>query len=103
MAETIDLAYAQAVLDLSDERDLWMRRIAQAWQEGFAAGRAAGYLAGYAQAVADWKVTAAGMTQLGGESFAETERRRYGPGGRKTFSRPRSGDFKGRTLKRKAS
>lgn len=103
VAETIDLAYVQAVLDLSDERDLWMRRVSQAWRDGWLAGMAAGYRAGFSQAVTEWKVTAGGMTHLGGESFAEVECRRYGPGGRASFGRSRPGDFKGRAEERKAS
>ena len=34
------------------------------------------------RAVTDWKVTAGGMTRLGGRTFAELDRRRYPPGGR---------------------
>jgi hypothetical protein len=55
-------------------------------------GWRAGYNAGYLNAVTDWKVTAAGMTHLGGPAFAELDRRRYPPGGRKSWFLPKSGD-----------
>jgi len=79
------------LLDLSGERDQWMR-LALAWarsayRSGYQDGHARGYRAGYELAVREWKITAAGMTQLGGPSFAELDKRRYPPHGRKSWIR----------------
>lgn len=85
------------VLALSDERDIWLRRLLDAERDAYRAGHdqghAAGYAAGYEQAVRDWKVTAGLLP--GGPAYAELERRRYGPGGRERFADPRPGDFPG--------
>ena len=71
---------------LSDERDQWVR-FAKSWarsayRDGYQAGHDAGYRTGYELAVREWKITAAGMTHLGGPAYAEQDRRRYPPGGR---------------------
>jgi hypothetical protein len=76
---------AELLLALSDERDLWLRRVLGAWRDGYRAGFAAGAEVGYGRAVTDWKVTAGGMTRLGGRTFAELYRRRYPPGGRASW------------------
>lgn len=45
----------------------------------------------------EWHVTAAGLPMAAiGPSWAELERRRWGPGGRLHFGDPRPGDFPGR-------
>jgi hypothetical protein len=67
-------------LALSDERDMWMRWVGQAWRDGHLAGREDGYRDGYAQAVTDWKVTMGVVG--GGPSYAELDRHRHPPGGR---------------------
>ena len=88
------------LLDLSGERDQ-RQRLALAWarseyRRGYHDGHDAGYRAGYELAVAEWKITAAGMTHLGGPSFAELDRRRYPPDGRLSWIIPRPGDDTGR-------
>ena len=90
---------APSLLDLSDERDLWVRLASDfarsAYLRGYQAGGAAGYRAGYERAVTQWKITAAGMTHLGGPTFAEQDRRRYPPGGRESWIIPRPGEADG--------
>jgi hypothetical protein len=80
---------AGLLIALSDERDRW-ERLALDWarsayRSGYRAGYESGYRAGYELAVTEWKITAAGMTHLGGPTFAELDRRRYPPGGRKSW------------------
>jgi hypothetical protein len=41
------------LLALSDERDMWLRRVLGAWRDGWAVGQDAGWRHGYAQAEAD--------------------------------------------------
>ena len=86
------------VLDLSDERDRW-ERLALDWarsayRNGYRAGHHAGYRTGFEAAVLQWKVTA-GMTHLGGRPFAELDRLRYPPHGRRSWIIPRPGDADG--------
>ena len=76
----------------SDERDQW-ERLAVAWarsayRSGYADGYGTGYRTGYERAVVEWKITAAGMTHLGGPSFAELDRKRYPPHGRRSWFLP---------------
>jgi hypothetical protein len=83
------------LLGLSDERDQW-ERLALAWvcsayRSGYQDGHDAGYRTGYELAVREWKITAAGMTHLGGPTYAELDRRRYPPGGRLSWIIPRRG------------
>lgn len=84
--EVVDPQFVAALLELSDERDLWLRRLLaaerEAYRRGYEDGRGDGYRDGYSHAVTDWKVTAAGMTKLAGPTFAELDRRRYPPDGR---------------------
>ena len=54
-----------------------------------------GYRTGYELAVREWKITAAGMTHLGGPTYAELDRRRYPPGGRLSWIIPRPGEADG--------
>lgn len=90
---------APSLLDLSNERDLWVRLAVDwarsAFRRGYRAGRDAGYRVGYERAVAQWKITAAGMTHLGGPTYAEADRRRYPPGGRLSWIIPRPGEAGG--------
>jgi hypothetical protein len=87
------------LLALSDERDAWQRRVLGAWRDGYQAGHAAGYERGYHRGArlleAEWPVVVASVTACG-PSFAELERRRWGPGGRERFGDPRPGDYPGR-------
>ena len=83
------------VFDLSDERDRWLRLALDwarsAYRSGYRVGHARGYRTGYELAVTEWKITAAGMTHLGGLPFAELDRRRYPPDGRLSWIIPRDG------------
>lgn len=84
-------------LDLSDERDQW-QRLAENWarseyRRGYHDGHGTGYRTGYERAVTQWKITAAGMTHLGGPTYAEQDRRRYPPGGRESWKQPKLGDL----------
>ena len=95
----LDLS-ALLLFDLSDERDQW-ERLALDWarsayRSGYQDGHDIGYRTGYERAVTQWKITAAGMTHLGGPTFAEQDRRRYPPGGRLSWIIPRPGDDTGR-------
>ena len=84
-----DRGEVASLLELSDERDQWMRRIDQAWRDGWQARAAVAdrdYNRGYGQAVTDWKVTAG--TRSGGPAFAELDRRRYPPDGRLSWIQP---------------
>ena len=80
---------AGLLIALSDERDRWVRLALDwarsAYRTGYADGHARGYRTGYELAVREWKITAAGMTDLGGRTFAELDRRRYPPGGRASW------------------
>lgn len=92
----MSLKLAVELRDLSDERDLW-ERLALDWarsayRRGYQAGHDRGYRTGYELAVREWKITAAGMTHLGGPTFAELDRRRYPPNGRKSWIIARPGE-----------
>jgi hypothetical protein len=50
-------ASVTALLELSDERDRWLRRVLASWREGYRAGRAGGYEAGWLACVAELKRT----------------------------------------------
>jgi hypothetical protein len=81
------------LLDLSDERDLLLRLgldwARSAYRRGYQVGHDTGYRTGYELAVREWKITAGGMTHLGGPTYAELDRRRYPPGGRLSWIIPR--------------
>ena len=90
---------APSLLDLSNERDQWVR-LALAWarsayRRGYQAGHGAGYRTGYELAVREWKITAAGMTHLGGPSYAELDQHGSPPGGRLSWIIPRPGEADG--------
>ncbi len=87
---------AALLLALSDERDQWERLALEwarlAYRRGYADGHRSGYRTGYELAVREWKITAAGMTHLGGPTYAEQDRVRYPPGGRLSWIIPRPGE-----------
>ena len=94
--EPVPLRQALAeLLELSAERDGWVRLALDwarsAYRRGYRDGHDAGYRTGYDQAVREWKITAAGMTHLGGPPFAELDRRRYPPDGRLSWIQPQTG------------
>jgi hypothetical protein len=72
------------LLALSDERDLWLRRVYDAWREGYAAALDDAVTASLARI---WPPPG---------HVTETDKRRWGPGGREHFSDPRPGDYPGR-------
>ena len=76
---------------LSGERDRWHALALSYFADGYRAGFEAGRDAGDVQAVREWKITAGGMTHLGGPSYAEQDRRRYPPDGRLSWIIPRDG------------
>lgn len=87
------MAPTHPLLALSDERDLWQRRITQAYREGFAAAERAhanDYRNGHHDGI------------LGRKRFehewveeARLELARWGPGGPEHFGDPRPGDYRG--------
>jgi hypothetical protein len=83
---------------VTNERAIWLRRVLRAWRDGYDAGRADGYREGREAEGAErdrlWAEAAAPIAR-GGPSFAELERRRYGPGGRAHFADPQPGDYAG--------
>ena len=85
-------------LALSDERALARRLQHGFWAEGYQLGRERGRREGYEASEADmaaqWREIASPVAR-GGLSYAELERRRYGPGGRAHFGDPRPGDYPG--------
>jgi hypothetical protein len=87
------------LLALSDERDRWLSaRLAHAkysYRRGYRDGWGDGHEAAATELAAAWHEVA-GPASRGGESCAEYERRRWGPGGRAHFGDPRAGDFPGR-------
>jgi hypothetical protein len=84
------------LLDLSAERHAWERRLLDQWADGYRAGFAAGEMIGARRAAREWHVTAIGLPLAAlGPSYAELERRRYGPGWRAHFGDARPGDYPG--------
>jgi hypothetical protein len=87
---------AELLLALSDERDLWLRRVYDAWRDGYRAGHAAGEVTGSRRTARAWHVTAIGLPLAAlGPTWAELERRRYAPRGRAHFADPRPDDYAG--------
>jgi hypothetical protein len=72
-----------ALLALSDERDLWLRRVLDAWRDG--------YQAALNDAVVE------SLLRIWPEPghVTEIEKRRYPPDGREHFAVPRPGDYAG--------
>jgi hypothetical protein len=92
------------ILELSAERDMWLRRELAAGRRGYERGRRDGYAEGYAEAERDmerrWREFARPMArQLQGPSYAELERRRWTLRGevrtRETFALSHPGDYPG--------
>jgi hypothetical protein len=72
-----------ALLALSDERDLWLRRVLDAWREGYQA------------ALNDAVVESLLRIWPAPGHVSETEKRRYPPDGREHFADPRPNDYTG--------
>lgn len=86
------------VLELSDERDLWMRRLAADYRLGYRLGYADGDRSGYERG-ARLRESDPVRIDVGAPSLAELELRRWGPGGREHFGDPRLGDYVGGPVK----
>lgn len=85
------------LLALSDERDQWEQRLAEAEQAGYERGRDDGWNAGREhllneQARAERHLHQRLEPVLMAPDYRELEERRYGPGGRKHFADPRPED-----------
>jgi hypothetical protein len=91
--------HRELLLALSGERDAHLALRLVAWRDGYQAGRADGCDDGRRAEARErdraWNAVAAPIAR-GGPSFAELERRRWGPGGREHFGDPRPGDYPGR-------
>ena len=89
-----------SLLALSDERDQWMRCQLAAWREAYRLGRLDGIEEGRALEAAErdgfWRNL--GRRLAAQPSFAELERRRWGPGGRERFGELQPGDYPGREV-----
>jgi hypothetical protein len=91
------------LLALSDERDVYLRRIGQAFREGWEAGHMTGVDDGRqaeaAERDAEWNAIARPVAR-GGPAYAEIERKRWTVRGevrtRETFGQPHPGDYPGR-------
>jgi hypothetical protein len=87
------------LLDISDERDVYLARLQAVWGEGWLAGHEVGDEGGYAEAQRDmarrWHEVA-NPAARGGPSHDELERRRWGPAGREHFGDKRPGDYPGK-------
>lgn len=85
------------VIETSDERDIWLRRVYAAGYDGYLAGYADGERNGYAAGTRDLEVSWQPIAQAvrdraGAPTHAELLERRWGPGGRRGFSSPRASD-----------
>lgn len=92
--DPVSLARALAeLLELSNERDVWMDRLGDeyrlGWKLGYEAGRREGYEAGARLLEAGWPSI---VKPLSGPTLAELQERRWGPRGRARFGEPRPGD-----------
>jgi hypothetical protein len=84
-----------AILELSDERDIWAQRVLDAERAGYARGYADGDRDGYERGARLLETGWRSIAPVPGEpTHAELEIRRWGPGGRKRFGDPRPGDFR---------
>lgn len=84
-----------SLLEISDERDLWLDRLHAAERAAYERGYTDGDTAGYARGARLMEATAP-VLDPAAPSLTELERRRWGPGGRQRFGDPRPGDFPGR-------
>jgi hypothetical protein len=91
-------AAQRALLELSDEREWWLRRALRAEKHGYQRGHAAGHAEGYRHAAADleseWQAIARPAAR-GVPPHAGLELLRWGPGGRERFGEARPGDYAG--------
>ncbi|HWG01095.1 MAG TPA: hypothetical protein VG164_04510 [Trebonia sp.] len=82
-----------ALLELSDERDQWMKRLLDAERAAYGRGLAEGYKMGYEFGArireGEWPAV---IRPLQAPTINELEAKRWGPGGREHFADPRSAD-----------
>ena len=81
----------QRLLELSDERDMWLRQVLASERAAYQRGRAAGIDNGRAAAEREhaeaWKAAARQIAR-GGPTHDELDRLRYPPGGRESWILP---------------
>ncbi len=92
------------LLDLSDERDQWMRRVLAAWREGYATGRRSmddavttAYIDGLLRRKGieheHIRALTGGTDRV--DLWQDQQKRTWGPGGREHFADPKPGDYMG--------
>ena len=79
----MSVTLAADLIDLSDERDLWLRRVLDAWREGYQAALGDAVIASLLRI---WPAPG---------HVPEIEKRRYPPSGREHFADPKPGDYTG--------
>jgi hypothetical protein len=79
-----------ALLALSDERDLWLRRVLAAWRDGHRDGYRRGYDRGYLDGIKARKHAEHLLVDVIGAHLARWD------GLRADFGKPRPGDYTGR-------
>lgn len=87
----------QRVIETSDERDTWLRRIYDESRKSYDAGYVDGRRDGFAEGTRDLEISWQPIAQAvkdraGAPTLAELLERRWGPGGRRGFSSPRASD-----------
>jgi hypothetical protein len=94
---------ATDVLELSDERDRWLRRVLDAERAAYELGMAEGFRIGLERgariAEAEWPAV---IKPLFTETAAEMDLKRYPPAGREHFADPRDGDGRAAAVRRDA-
>ena len=86
------------VLALSDERDLWLRRLLAVERDAYDLGYERGVEDGRRAVLAEetaFRRWASGHLRSAGPPYAALELRRWGPGGRDRAGDPRPGDYPG--------
>jgi hypothetical protein len=86
---------AAELLELSDERDWWERRLAAAERAAYQRGQADGYDRGYVDGIAERKHEQQSMVEAL-QVFARRWEMRGQQRARDTFGRPHPGDYPGR-------
>ena len=95
VTDEIPAAVRQAVLDRSDERDTYLRRIVASWREGYERGYTQGWKDGSEDGFpppryrVEWS-----------ETYEEMEERRYGPLPEEGFTEPAEEEHPGQARRR---
>ena len=86
-------------LALSDERDVWLKRLLAAEKAAYLRGYAHGLEKGrqqfHADRTEDWEDFEPYLRGLTRPDYRELEERRYGPGGKMMTAEVRDGDYTG--------